>query len=184
MTSDIGHRTLNMTLVLLALLLCGCGEPRGLPRENMDLVAWYIEDQVHGNIRRPEELALTTSTPEMEKVATWLSGTMVRDQHIFPRHLESRRQRWTAIKALFREGHVVVLDDGLIAAIPSVSKEDQSYIFPVIDSENNDRRHIDALVISMINADHAAAKSWLARAAAARIALDVQAGAKRWVGKY
>ena len=77
----------------------------------------------------------------------------------------------------------MVLDDGLIAAIPSLSKEDQAYIFPVIDSENNDRRHIDALVISMINADHAAAKSWLTRAAGARIALDVQAGAKRWVEK-
>ncbi len=171
--------------LLIALLLCGCGEPRGLPPENMDLVAWYIEDQIHGNIRRPEELVLTTSTPEMEKIATWLRGTTVRDQHIFPHHLEARRQRWTAIKALFQEGSVVVLNDGFIAAIPSLSPEIQSYVFPVIDSENIDRRQIDALVISMMNSDDTEAKSWLARAAAAaRIALDVQAGAKRWAGKY
>lgn len=188
MTSDTGHRTSDITCVLLALVLAlmlnSCGEPRGFPRENMDLVAWYIEDQIHGNSRRPEELNLTTSTPEMEKVATWLRGTMVRDQHIFPRHLDARRQRWPAIKALFQEGHVVVLDDGLVAAIPSLSKEIQAYVFPVIDSENHDRRYIDALVISMIDADRVDAQSWLARAAAARIALDVQAGAQRWVGKY
>lgn len=177
------HGALLLT-PLLALLLFSCGESRGFPRENMDLVAWYIEDQVHGNSRRPEELDLKISTPEMEKVATWLRGTMVRDQHIFPRHLDARRQRWPAIKAFFQEGHVVVLNDGLVAAIPSLSKEVQAYVFPVIDSENIDRRHIDALVISMINADRVEAQSWLARAAAARIALDVQAGAQRWVGKY
>ena len=169
--------------LLLALMLWGCSEPRGLPPENMDLVAWYIEDQVHGNARKPEELVLTTSTPEMEKVAGWLSGTTVRDQHISPRHLESRRLRWPAIKALFLEGHVVVLNDGLVAAIPSLPKEDQAYVFPVIDSENIDRRHIDALMISMINADSTETKQWLARSAAARIALDVQAGAKRWTRK-
>lgn len=169
--------------LLLALLLVSCGEPRGLPPENMDLVAWYIEDQVHGNTRKPEELVLTTSTPEMDKVAQWLSGTTVRNQHIFPRHLESRRLRWSAIKALFLEGHVVVLNDGLVAAIPSLPKEDQSYVFPVIDSENLDRRHIDALMISLMNADSTEAKQWLSRSSAARIALDVQAGAKRWTGK-
>lgn len=179
-----GVRIISGAACLLALLLSGCGESRGLPPEQVDLVAWYIEDAVHGNLRKPEELVLPDSSEAMERVATWLAGGMVREQHVPPRQVSSRRERWPALKALFLQGQVVVLDDGLVAATPTLAKEDQAYVLPLVDGENLDRRAINALVISMIRADRGEAATWLARSAAARIALDTQAGAKRWVGKY
>lgn len=173
-------------IAALSLLIwfSSCAESRALPPEHADLIAWYIEDVAHGNVRKSDELVLTPSSDAMERVATWLAGGMVRDQHIPPRQVASRRERWPALKALYLQGLVVVLDDGLVAATPTLAKEDQAYVLPVIDSENLDRRSINALVISMVQADRNEASLWLARSATARIALDTQAGAKRWVGKY
>jgi hypothetical protein len=180
----------NWTLgALLALLAClpfavtGCGAVRGVDNDNIDLVTWFIEDVAHGQTRNPQELVLPNSSEEMERLATWLTGTSVRDQYHPPRQLASRRDRWSVIKALFRQEQAVVLDDGLIAANPLLSKDDQSYALPIIDAENLDRRALDALVIAVAKAEHAQAKVWLARSRAARLALDVQGGARRWVGK-
>jgi len=174
-------------LVFLALsspLMTGCGDARGVNTTEVDLVAWYIEDVVHGSARNPQELVLPGSSAEMERIATWLAGGTVREQYFPPRQVASRRERWPVLKALFRQGQAVVLDDGLVAANPQVSKDDQTYALPIIDAENLDRRSINAVLISMAKADHAAAKVWIAHTADARIALDTQGGAKRWVGKY
>ncbi|HEX3133895.1 MAG TPA: hypothetical protein VHX44_09985 [Planctomycetota bacterium] len=169
---------------LILLLMSGCGDARGVNTTEVDLVAWFIEDLVHGNPRNPQELVLPNSSEEMERIATWLAGGTVRDQYLPPRQVADRRDRWPALKALFRQGQAVVLDDGLVAANPLVSKDDQAYALPIIDAENLDRRAINALLISMSKAERPEAKVWLARAAEARITLDTQGGAKRWVGKY
>ncbi len=168
----------------LLMWLSGCGGTRAMPPDQLDLIAWYIEDVVHGQVRKPDELVLPESSEEMERIATWLAGGTVRDQYVPPRQVASRQERWPALKALFLQSLVVVLDDGLVAATPTLKKEDQTYVLPVIDGENLDRRAIDALVISMIRADRGEAARWLARSGSARVALDTQAGAKRWVGKY
>ncbi len=167
-----------------ALLLSGCGEPRGVSPEQVELVAWYVEDVAHEQRRDPRELTIPGSSEELTRIASWLTGTTVQEQRLPPRQLAARRERWPVLKALFLQGQTVVLDDGLVAANPTTSKEDQAYALPFVDAENRDRRTIDALLISMADADHRAAKDWRARLTAARIALDVQGGAKRWVGKY
>jgi hypothetical protein len=171
-------------LLVASLLMSGCGEPRGVNTTDVDLVVWYIEDVVHGNPRNPQELVLPGSSDEMARIATWLAGGTVRDQYLPPRQIAERRDRWPALKALFRQGQAVVLDDGLVAANPLVSKDDQTYALPIIDAENLDRRAINALLISMSKAERPEAKVWLARSTDARITLDTQGGAKRWVGKY
>lgn len=178
------RRRLLAAFVLSPLLISGCGGPRGVVSDDIDLVTWFIEDVVHGNQRNPQELVLPDSSEEMERLATWLAGTSIRDQYHPPLQVAARRDRWPALKALFRQGQAVVLDDGLVAANPQVAKEDQSYALPIVDAENLDRRAIDALVIGLARADRSQAGLWVARAAAARIALDTQGGAKRWVGKY
>lgn len=166
------------------LLLGGCGEPRGVAREHIDLVAWYVEDVTHGLARDPRELELPDSTAELAQIATWLAGTAVGDERQHPRQLAARRERWPVLKALFLQEQAVVLDDGLVAANPRSPREDQAYALPIVDAENRDRRTIDSLLIGMAEADHAEARTWRARLAAARIALDTHGGAKRWVGTY
>ena len=177
-------RPMLALLLFAAWVLTGCGEPRGVTGEQIDLVAWYIEDVAHGQTRNPQELKLSDRTPEMDNIATWLAGASLREQHQPPRQLASRRDRWPEVKALFAQGHAVVLDDGLIGANPKSTREDQTYALPIVDAENRDRRSLDALLISLSKCDRAEAKIWVARMAAARVALDVQGGAKRWVGKY
>jgi hypothetical protein len=171
-------------LALVLLLLSGCGEPRGVPTTDVDLVTWYIEDLIHGNPRNPQELVLPDSSEEMERIATWLAGGTVREQYLPPKQVAARRDRWPVLKALFRQGQAVVLDDGLVAANPKVSKDDLTYALPIIDAENLDRRSITALLIGMSKSERIEAKVWIARTAEARVALDTQGGAKRWVGKY
>lgn len=178
------RRALLGALVCTAFLLSGCGEPRGVAPEHIDLVAWYVEDVTHDKPRDPRELSIPESTAELMQIATWLKGTTVRDKTVPPRQLAARRDRWPVLRALFLQGQAVVLDDGLVAANPKAPTEDQAYALPIVDAENRDRRTIDSLLISMADADHREAKTWLARIAAARIALDTQGGAKRWVGKY
>lgn len=182
--TGITRRTMLATLALTPLLLTACGEPRGMSRDHIDLVTWFIEDIAHGKTRNPQELVVPDSSEEMDRIATWLAGGSVRDHYQPPRQVASRRDRWPALKAMFLQSQVVVLDDGLVGANPQQSKDDQAYALPIVDAENLDRRALDALVISMARADRSAAKVWLDRSAAARLTLDVQGGAKRWAGKY
>lgn len=183
-TGTLTRRTVLATLLCSPLLLSACGQDRGVRNDDIDLVTWFIEDLVHGLTRNPQELVLPDSSEEMTRIATWLVGGNVRDQYQPPRQVAMRRDRWPVLKALFLQGQAVVLDDGLVAANPQVTKEDQAYALPIIDAENLDRRAIDALLISLARADRAAAAVWVARSAAARVALDTQGGAKRWAGKY
>ena len=164
--------------------MTACGQPRGVSSDDIDLVTWFIEDVVHGNSRNPQELVLPDSSEEMERLAGWLADGQARDRYQPPPQVASRRDRWPVLKALFLQGQAVLLDDGLVAASPQLEKDDRAYTLPIIDAENHDRRTIDALIISLARADRSQAKVWLARSVAARLALDVQGGAKRWVGKY
>lgn len=182
--TGITRRTLLIALACSPLLLPACGEPRGMSRDHIELVTWFIEDVAHGNVRNPQELVLPDSNDELERIASWLAGGSERDQYQPPRQIASRRDRWPVLKALFLQSQAVVLDDGLVGANPQQSKEDQAYALSIIDAENLDRRALDALVISMARANHSAAKIWLARSTAARLTLDTQSGAQRWIGKY
>jgi hypothetical protein len=164
-------------------MLCGvtsCGPVRGLPPEQAELVAWYIEDVIHGAHRQPTELILPNPAPGMERVASWLAGGHIKGTLVHPRQIDERIRRWSALRSLFLQRQVVVLNDGLVAPAPALTREDLTYVLPVVDAENQDRRSIDALIISLSNADHAAAKSWVAWSASARLALDKQAGATHW----
>jgi len=170
--------TLSIMLVLLALTACGA--VRGLSNDHAELVAWYIEDVARGTPRNPDELVLPMTTPEMARIASWLSGSKIKDKRVQPRQIDERQKRWAAIHSLFIQGQVVILTDGLLAPAPALSRTDQMYILPVVDAENQDRRSLDALIVSMSNSNHDGAKRWVTTTAAARLALDTKAGATHW----
>jgi hypothetical protein len=176
-----------LKLILFCLLVfipligfTGCGNVRGLADEQAELVAWYIEDVARGTTRNPDELVLPMSTPEMERIAGWLAGSQIKEQRVQPSQINERQKRWSALHALFLQGEVMILTDGLVAPSPTLSRADQIYILPIVDAENQDRRSIDALIISISKTDHNGAQRWLAMSAAARLALDTKAGATHW----
>jgi hypothetical protein len=171
-----------MVVVVGALLSSSCSEPRGVTSDQMDLVIWYVEDVAHGQPRNPQELRVTNPTPEMDRIASWLSAAGTNYQA--PHKLSDRRERWPAIKSLIVQEHVVVLDDGLLGANPAFSRTEQVHAMKIIDAENHDRRTIDALIINLANFNRAEAETWIARMSNARVRLATQAGAKRWIGKY
>ncbi len=182
--ATLRRRWLLLSIVSCALLSTGCGEPRGVTGDHIDLVVFFIEDIAHGQQRNPLELKVSNATAEMNRIALWLGGIVGRESYQPPQQLANRRDRWPEVKALFVQGHAVVLDNGLIAANPKSRREDQTYALPIVDAENLDRRSLEALVISIARCTHAEAKTWVAQFAAARIQLDTQAGAQRWVGRF
>jgi hypothetical protein len=178
-------KQISTLLFVLVCLFAGvsCAPQRGLNADHTTLVAWYIEDVVRGVPRRPSELQLVEATPATQRVANWISGGEIQGIYQPPRQIGERQRRWAALRALYAHRHVVVVQNGLLAPAPEVPNEDLAYITPIIDSENQDRRSIDALIIAMSDADPAAAKRWLSTSSDARITLDIEAGAIRWSGK-
>jgi hypothetical protein len=176
-------RTPFFLLAFLCGALINCAAQRGLHHEHTNLFAWYIEDAVRGTPRRPQELQLVESTPATQRIATWISGGEIKGEYQPPRQMSERQLRWPALRALFLHNQVVVVQTGLLAPAPDVATGDLAYIAPIVDGENQDRRSIDALIISMSDADPSAAKRWLDTSAEARVSLDTQAGATRWTGK-
>lgn len=171
-----------LTLIVL-VALTGCGAPRPFTADHAELVAWWIEDVVRGAPRDPDELRLTDPTTASERVATWAAGSTVRGESLPPPQMVARRARWPALRALFRQGMIVETDDALVAARPDLARDDQDYVLPVIDAENHDRRAIEAVVAALAQLTNDDLAAWVANARKARLTQDIEAGAKRWVGK-
>lgn len=170
-------------LLLIALLaLAGCGgATRSAQDEHAELVAWWIEDVVRGAPREPDELRLAEPTTASERVATWAAGSIVRGESLPPPQVVARRARWPALRALFRQGMIVETDQALVAARPDLARDDQDYVLPVIDAENHDRRAIEAVVAALAQLEGRDLDAWVGHARKARLAQDVEAGAKLWL---
>ena len=181
MTSLVRSSSLLAMIVLSVLV--GCGGPRPFTADHAELVAWWIEDVVRGAPREPDELRLTEPTTASDRVATWAAGSTVRGESLPPPQVVARRARWPALRALFRQGMIVETDYALVAARPDLARDDQDYVLPVIDAENHDRRAIEAVVAALAQLKGADLVAWVANARKARLTQDVEAGAKRWVGK-
>jgi hypothetical protein len=167
---------------MLALLLAGCGPVRDLDREECATVAWYIEDMAHGLERRPGELALVEGSAAMARIATWAASGPAPDRP--PAQLGSRRMRWSVLRALFQQGLAVVLENGLeaglVAGRPDLSHDDQAMVLPVVDVENQDRRNLDAIILTIAHAREGTGRLYREQLLRARIQLDHEGGAKTW----
>jgi hypothetical protein len=165
-----------------ALLLAGCGPVRDLDREECTTVAWYIEDLAHGQERRPGELALVDGSAAMARIATWAAGGSAPDR--LPSQLESRRMRWSVLRALFRQRLAVVLEhgpeSGLVAGRPDLSHDDQAMVLPVVDAENQDRRNLDGLILTIAHARAGTGRLYREQLLRARLQLDREGGAEVW----
>ncbi len=173
-------------LAMAIIVLAGCIGTRGLRDDEADIAIWYVEDLSHGNPRLPGEIRLVDGSEAMADVARLLAGSEQNGEVMPPHMLSARQQRWPSLKALFRSGFAVVVVDGphrgLVAPSKDLSGTDLAMAIPIIDAENNDRRTLDALIISTAQYDASRQRRFRAAAANVRVALDTAAGAKPWTG--
>jgi hypothetical protein len=182
MTARLGLRLLGAAA---AMALAACGDVRhDLRGEEPQIIAWWFEDVAHGIPRRPEELRLVDGSERMDRIAEWAEGSSIRGVREPPRPIKARCTRLALLSTMLSQGQAVVLaDSGLIAPKPDLPRDDAELVEPVVDAENQDRRMLDAVVISMAQAHDAQAEAYLSAVRAARVELDQRAGGSLWVPK-
>lgn len=170
----------SLLLVLLLFVLAGCG---GAPRRELapreaDLVAWWCEDVARGHDRSPGELRTEDASAALARLATWASTRSAIGD--LPQQLVSRRARWPVVRSLLRQGVLVLVEPGLLAVDPGASADERSLAQPVADTENQDRRTLEALVLALAQPDDATTRRYRAALRAARFDLDQAIGGRVW----
>ena len=170
------RRLLLITLVVLTA--CGGGPRRELAPQEADLVAWWCEDIARGHQRSAGELRTEHASAALARVATW-AGTRSPSGDL-PQQLATRRARWPVVRSLLEQGVLVLVEPGLVAVRPDASADERSLAQPVADSENQERRTLEALVLSLAQPDDAVTRRYRSALRAARFTLDQGAGGTRW----
>ena len=171
---------LLLLIALLALAACGGSPRREFVAGEADLVAWWCEDVARGHARSAGELRTEDSSAALERVAAW-AGTRSAVGDL-PQQLAARRARWPVVRSLLRQGLLVLVEPGLVAVRPDASADDRSLAQPVADAENQERRTLEALVLSLAQPDDATTRRYRAALRAARIGLDQGVGGTLWAG--
>jgi hypothetical protein len=160
------------------LFIAGCGTRQNLTRDQVTFVAWYVEDVAHGLNRDDGELEAESTSVALQKVSAWLVGrTDEQRQRRLPRQLELRRQRWPALRALLREKIVLPEQTGLVTLSAEVDKstDEVALAQELIAAENQDRRLLDLMVLSLTGADDRTARNYAETMRQARQSLDKKA---------
>jgi DNA-binding protein YbaB len=168
----------RLLLPTVLILLAGCGTRLTMTRDQVSLVAWYVEDLAHGLNRNDGELDAESTSVALQKVAAWLaSRTDEKRQRHLPRQLEQRRQRWPALRALLREKVVLPEATGLVTLSTTADKSSDEVVLAqeLITAENQDRRMLDLMVLSLTDADDRTARNYAETMRQARQTLDKQA---------
>ena len=163
-------------LASLALAACARSHP-GIQPEELRITARWCEDVARGIPRRPGELELVEASAQQWQLAQWLAGDDISGRFVPPHLLRERAARWPSLAAGLRSG--VLLRDqerGLVGPAPTLSPADFTLAAALADAENHDRRTLDVLILSRVEAS-SGAESWYAEAVlAARREADAAAG--------
>jgi len=171
-------RPILFALLLLAVSACAGGPRRELTPREAELAAWWCEDVAHGHQRTAGELRTEDASAALQRLATWAeTHSSLGD---LPQQLASRRARWPVVRSLLGQGLLVMVEPGLIAVRPDASAEERSLVQPVVDSENQERRTLEALILSLTQPDDAITRRYRAALRAARLELDQAGGGRRW----
>lgn len=141
-----------IAVLLAALALAGCStRPRDAWQPERALaVAWWIEDVAHGLPRLPGEVAPVDGGPHDDAIARWAAGSDLSGRWQPPRQLAERRARWPALAGLLAEGEAVPAPvDGLLAPARSVAPARRQAVAALVDAENDDRRFVDGLILTL-----------------------------------
>jgi hypothetical protein len=138
-----------------------------------EAVAWWIEDVAHGLKRDPAELDLVDGGPRAADIARWAAGSSFDGNWQPPRMLNARRSRWPSLLMMIRDGEAVPYGDtGLWAPAPGVEPVRRAEVAAIIDAENNDRRFVDGLIVTIGRPDQEVASIYAEAVRKARRTLD------------
>lgn len=171
-------RVATLLVLLLLAVACGSAPRRELTPREAELVAWWCEDVARGLARSPGELRIEQSSAALERVANW-AGTRSAIGDL-PLQLSARRARWPVVRSLLRQGILVVVEPGLVAVRPDAPADERSLAQPVADTENQERRTLEALVLSLAQPDDGTTRRYRAALRKARMELDQAAGGTVW----
>jgi hypothetical protein len=164
--------------VFLLLAACGGAPRRDLAPGEAELVAWWCEDVARGQRRSAGELRTEHASAALGRVAAWAETPSA--SGAWPQQLATRRARWPVVRSLLRQGVLVVVEPGLLAVRPGAGADERALAQPVADAENQERRTLEALVLSLAQPDDAITRRYRSALRAARTTLDEGAGGKRW----
>ncbi|MEK7412026.1 MAG: hypothetical protein AAB263_01780 [Planctomycetota bacterium] len=169
---------MKMLVVVMVVCMCysGCSQrpAQAWQPEQAEAVAWWIEDVAHGLERDPGELEFTAGGRNLQSIAAWAAGSRINGQWIPPQQLMSRRNRWPTIKSGLAHGDIVSAPvPGLIASSPELAPVRRQQIDAIIDIENEDRRFIDGLILTLGHPDIGVARAYEDAVRRARKAHDV-----------
>lgn len=171
------NSALRVLLAALVVFCVGCGPRRDLTRDQVGFIVWYAEDVAHGRNRDEKELDAESPSIALQKASAWLAGRIDehRQRHL-PLQLEARRGRWPALRALVRENIVATQPTGLLAlnAKPGADEDEIALAKDLIAAENQDRRMLDLMILSMTDADDRTTRLYAETMRKARQQLDKQ----------
>ncbi len=162
-------------LLLALLVLAGSGCATRTPEPGV--LAWWIEDHVHGLPRRIEELQ--SSTPPPAALLDFLAGDDVDGQRSPPRLIQRRSARLPVLREALRDGHLL-LQDGELLPAPGLRGPARRAAEDLADAENLDRRQIDVLVLRLGAFGEDATMRYRDAIHAARAQYDREAGGRPW----
>ena len=167
-----------MLVLLAGLALAACARNySGIQPEELRITARWCEDVARGIPRRPGELELAEASFQQRQLAQWLAGDDISGRFVPPPLLRERAARWPLIAAGLRSG--VLLRDqqrGLVGPAPTLAAGDFTLAASLADAENHDRRTLDALILSQVEASRGAERWYADAVLAARREADAAAG--------
>jgi len=166
------------------LLVAGCDDRTTWRDTEGAIVGWWVEDVAHGIPRRPDELTLVDGSAEQLKLARWAQGSDIYGTHVWPRVLAGRVSRHAELTSLASLGLIVRTPGGFLRPRPGITIDERDLVATLLATENADRRELDALVLSLTDAQEDASQAYLQAVSEARGQLDEAMGIHLALAKH
>jgi len=162
--------------LVCVLLLGGCDDRTTWRDSEGAIVGWWVEDVAHGIPRRPDELSLVDGSQKQLRLARWAQGSDIYGTHVWPRVLADRVSRHAELTSLASLSLIVRTPGGFLRPRPGISIDERDLVAATISAENADRRELDALVLTLTDAQEDASQAYLQAVVEARHQLDEAMG--------
>jgi hypothetical protein len=171
-------------LCLSVIVLSGCARLNtSLHPEEVERVAWWIEDVIHGVPRRAGELDLEDPSPAMRRLQPWLIGAASDAPGRCLVEITRRQERVVRLQAMLKNGWILMDDRGLVGPSPDLTGSEATVARIEADGETTDRSGIDAFILTTVMAGERTEEAWKQATMAARQTYDRAAGGRQGVRK-
>ena len=166
-----------LCIVFICLSACDNTRSSSVRSQEMEAIAWLVEDCCHDIKRDPRELVTEKGSIGQIKIASWLAnGDLSVQQDSYPLHVRKRQEQWIIIKQGLHSGAIVSKNNALLRLNDEISAEERAIFEETVLQENQLRGSTDRLVLQQagLKARSRQSFSMLQALANARLALDRQ----------